>query len=138
MGFFTYHLVNNTGFFTSKFGLMEEIVFFGSMIISLLPPLARAAVGRRNPVRPLEAGVNILFALASLWLLSIFPFNFADALPSAVRFMFFWLTNDIAKLAFVLAIFGSLVSSGVNIVRYLIFISREFEYRAHYHETIVS
>lgn len=139
MGFFVYHLVNNTGFFTSTFGSLEEIAFFGSMVISFLPPLARAAIGRRNPVRPLEAGVNILFAVASIFLLSVFPFNFAhfaDALPAATRFMFFWLTNDIARIAFVLAIFGSLVSAGVNIVRYLTFISREFEYRAHFHESV--
>jgi len=122
--FYLYHQVENTGFFTSKFGNWEMFAFYGSLFLSLVPPLARAWLGRRNPVRPVEAFCNLFFALALLYLLLVFPFNFAhfaDALPVAVRFMFGWLSNDIAKVAMVLGILGTGIAAAVNFVRYLFF-----------------
>lgn len=122
LGFFLYHQIENTGFFTPSFNGWEMFAFYGSIMISLVPPLARAAIGRRNPVRPIEAFSNLFFAFATLWLLLVFPFNFAhfsDALPVEARFLFFWLTNDIAKFAFVLAILASFTSAVYNIVRYI-------------------
>ena len=124
LAFFTYHQVANTGFFTSRFGDLEMFAFYGSIVLSLAPPIARAVVGRRNPVRPLEAASNLFFAFASLYLLTIFPFNFAhlsDALPPAIRFVLLWVTNDIAKILFAIAFLGSLISAAVNAIRYIIF-----------------
>jgi hypothetical protein len=124
LAFYLYHQVENTGFFTSKFGGWEMFAFYGSVLLSLLPPLGRAWLGRRNPIRPVEAFCNVFFAIALLYLLVVFPFNFAhfaDALPVAVRFMFGWLSNDIAKVAMVLGILGTGISAILNIVRYLLF-----------------
>jgi hypothetical protein len=126
LGFYLYHQVANTGFFTSKFGGWEMFAFYGSILLSLVSPIARAVVGRRNPVRPVEAFCNLFFAFASLWLFFVFPFNFAhfaDALPGAIRFALSWITNDIAKVVLVLAFIGGLISAIVNIVRYLTFTS---------------
>jgi hypothetical protein len=122
LGFYLYQQFENTGFFTSGFGPWEMFAFYGSILLSLLPPLTRARFGRRNPVRPLETFTNIFFVFSMIFLLEVFPFDFAhfpDALPQAIRFMFWWLTNDVAKIAMVLAIFGGLISAGVNIVRYI-------------------
>jgi hypothetical protein len=126
--FYVYHQVANTGFFTSSFGPWEMFAFYGSILLSLTPPVARAVIGRRNPVRPYEAAVNLFFAGVMLYLLGVFPFNFAhftDALPAAVRFTLFWVTNDIAKIAIVLAFIGGIISAAVNIVKYLTFVPVE-------------
>lgn len=123
-GFFAYHQITDTGFFTSGFGSWEMFAFYGSIFLSMIPPLARAFVGHRNPVRPFEAAVNIFFALATLYLLGVFPFNFAnfaDAFPAGVRFAFTWITNDIGRIVMVLMILGGFVSAGLNILRYLTF-----------------
>lgn len=127
--FFAYHQMMNTGFFTSSFGPWEMFAFYGSILFSLVPALARAAVGRRNPVRPYEAAINLFFAAAALYLLGVFPFSFAhfsDALPVALRFVASWVSNDIAKVALVLMFVGSLISAGVNLVRY--FNHTEFDF----------
>jgi len=124
LAFYLYHQVENTGFFTSKFGAWEMFAFYGSILLSLLPPLARAWLGRRNSVRPLEALCNAFCAMALIFLLVVFPFNFkhfADALPVVTRFLFAWLSNDIAKIAMVLGILGTGISAIVNGVRYLLF-----------------
>jgi hypothetical protein len=124
LAFYLYHQVANTGFFTSKFGGWEMFAFYGSILLSLVPPIGRAVIGRRNPVRPVEAACNLFFAFASLWLLFVFPFNFAhfaNALPGGIRFALSWVTDDIAKLVLVLVFLGTLISAAVNIVKYLTF-----------------
>lgn len=129
-GFFAYQQYANTGFFTNGFQSWEMLALYGSISLSMIPPLARAFVGRRNPVRPYEAAVNIFFGLATLYLLGVFPFNFvyfANGFPDVARFAFVWITNDIARVVMVLMIAGSFVSAGVNILRYLTFNLDVFE-----------
>lgn len=124
MAFFVYNQIANTGFFTSGFGQWAMFAFYGSILLSLVLPLARAVIGARHPVRPLEAASNIFSIFAALYLLTIFPFNFAhfaDALPSTVKFAFSWISNDIAKLGLMLIILGSMMSAVVNIVKYMTF-----------------
>jgi hypothetical protein len=124
LAFYLYHQFENTGFFTSSFVGWAEFAFYGSIVMSFLPPTARAIIGRRNSVRPLEAASNIFFAIASVYLLFVFPFNFAhfaDALPVATRFLLSWLTNEIAKAVWVLAIVAVLISAVVNVAKYLSF-----------------
>jgi hypothetical protein len=101
VGFYAYHQVMHTGFFTAGFGPLEMLCLYGTAVLSILPPLIRAVTGHRNPSRPLEAVDDLLLGLAALVLLVVFPFNFAhfaDALPSQIRFMFTWLNNDIARI----------------------------------------
>jgi hypothetical protein len=124
LGFFLYHQYANTGFFTTKFGDLEMFAFYGSIVLTFVPPLARAAIGRRNPVRPIDAFSNIFSAVAALYLFDIFPFNFAHitaALPSAIQFMFTWVNNDIGRIVLILIFIGSLASGFYNIVRYATF-----------------
>jgi len=121
LAFYAYNQIENTGFFTSKFGGWEMLALYGSISLSLLPPLMRAKIARRNSVRPLEAFCNLFFAFSILYLLLVFPFNFAhfpDALPAFVRFMFWWLTNDVARILIFLGFLGALASFITNIVKY--------------------
>ncbi len=58
-GFFAYHQVANTGFFTDKFGVLEMFCLYGPILVSLAAPIARALNGRRNPARPFEVATGI-------------------------------------------------------------------------------
>jgi hypothetical protein len=103
--FFVYHQVANTGFFTTTFGSQAMFFFYGPMLLSMAAPVARALVGRRNPARPLEVATNVFLAIAALWLFNVFPFNFAhfaDALPVEIRFLFWWMNNNIGYVILIL------------------------------------
>jgi len=118
--FFVSHQVRQTGFFTAKFGAMEMVCLYGPMLLSLAAPIVRAVSGLRNPARPFEIVTNAFLALAALWLLTVFPFNFAhlaDILPVAMRFVLAWVTNDIGKVVLILQVtvgsIGALVTTGI-------------------------
>jgi hypothetical protein len=105
VSFFVYHQAANTGFFMAAFGPQEILLFYGSMFLSLLAPVTRALTGRRNPGRPIEVVANLFMAVAALWLLIVFPFDFshfADALPAGIRFAFAWINDDIGRIPFIL------------------------------------
>ncbi|HEX2908905.1 MAG TPA: hypothetical protein VHO69_18680 [Phototrophicaceae bacterium] len=100
-GFFSYHQLANTGFFTEKFGALETVCLYGPILAALIAPVVRAVTGRRNPARPFEAARTAFLAAGSLWLLIVFPFNFAhlaDTLPVSLRFALAWVTDDIGKI----------------------------------------
>jgi len=121
-GFFAYHQVAQTGFFTVKFGAVEMVCLYGPILLSLAAPVVRAGTGRRNPARPFEVVTNVFLAIAALWLLLAFPFNFAhlaDALPSAIRFVLAWITNDLGKVVLILQIIVGIIWAFVTTVQYL-------------------
>ncbi len=127
-GFFVYHQVANTGFFTAKFGALEMLCLYGPILFSLAAPVARALNGRRNPARPLEIAMNLFMAIGSLWLLIVFPFNFshlADVLPAAIRFVISWITNDIGKIILILQVIAGLITAILTTRKYLSFRRRE-------------
>jgi hypothetical protein len=104
-GFFAYHQAAHTGFFTAAFGPQEMFFFYGPVFLSVAAPVTRALVGRRNPARPLEVVSNLFAVVAALWLLVVFPFDFAhlaDALPTGIRFLLAWVNNDIGRIPFIL------------------------------------
>jgi hypothetical protein len=105
ISFFVYHLAANTGFFTSAFGPLERLLFFGPMVLTMAAPMVRAVVGRRNHARPLEVATNLFLGIAAIWLLNVFPFDFShfpDALPSGIRFLFAWVNNEIGRMVLVI------------------------------------
>jgi len=53
--FFVENKVKGMGFFTSRFGPAEQALFYGSALVGVVVSLARAAYGRRNAVRSLDA-----------------------------------------------------------------------------------
>jgi hypothetical protein len=112
--FFVENQMQQTGFFTSKFGPTEMVLFYGSALFGIAEGLARALIGRRNPVRPFEAIGALLWALASYWFLQVFPFDFAhfpDLLPGALRFLFWWLTNDVARLILFIGVIAGILQA---------------------------
>lgn len=113
--FFVYHQTTDTGFMTSKFGLAEAFLFYGSFTLSIVSAGARAIIGRRDTARPFELASNVFGAIAAIWFLVVFPFNFAhlaDPLPSFLRFTLRWISNSIGWVFILLA---ALISIGVAI-----------------------
>lgn len=121
-GFFAYHQAANTGFYTARFGAMEMVCLYGPILFSFAAPVVRVVTGRRNPARPFEIVTNVFLALAAVWLLIVFPFNFAhlaDALPAAIRFVLAWITNEIGTVVLILQIIVGTIMAVVTTVKYL-------------------
>lgn len=121
-GFFADHQVAHTGFYTAKFGTMEMVCLYGPMLLSLVAPIVRAVTGRRNPARPFEVVTNVFLAIAAVYLLLVFPFNFAhlaDALPAAFHFVLAWITDGIGRAVLILQIIVGTIWAGVSAWQYL-------------------
>jgi len=126
--FFLYHQWAATGFFTAKFGGLEQLCLYLPLVFSFFPPMIRAISGRRNPARPWEITANVLLVLGALRLLSVFPFDYthlADALPRGLRFMLSWVTDDIARFVFVIQITIGIISVFAILWRYVTFRPQE-------------
>lgn len=110
-----------TGFFTSAFGPVEMLAFYGSILYGYLPPILRILLRRRNKVRPFEVIGSGILIIATSYLLAIFPFEFAHLpalLPQWLHFIIDWVTNDVARVLLVLAI---VVSALVSVWTFFVF-----------------
>lgn len=126
--FFIENQVRGTGLFTSRFGLSDQALFYGTWVVGMLASLTRAAYGRRNAARPIDVLAGALLAVTSFWFLSAFPFDFShfpDLLPASVRFAFWWVSNPVGKVALVLGGIGGLASMLYNAVMYAVVRSRQ-------------
>ena len=94
--------VLSTGFFTSKFGLTEMIMLYGSWISLIITSGLEGIFGKRLFSRLFDVFGGIVFiAVATGWLVVVFPFDFmyfADVLPGFLRFLVQWISNDIARI----------------------------------------
>ena len=112
LAFFISHQTSSTGFFTSKFGPLEQILFYGSLSFGIITSVGKIIAGRKNAIRPLDAFGTIFSGIALLWLLNVFPFNFShlsDILPEILRSIIMWISNDIAKMLMILGIIVSFI-----------------------------
>ena len=65
------------------------------------------ALGQRNPARPVEVVTHLCAALAGLWLLRVFPFDFthvAAVLPADFQFLLAWMSDGIGKFLLLLQV----------------------------------
>ena len=105
-GFFVYHQSQNTGFFTSSFGMFETILFYLPVPIAVAVSLIRMATAKRNTARPLEALGAVAWAAAGIWLFIVFPFDFThlgDALPNGTQFLLSWVPNWLGRALVLIA-----------------------------------
>lgn len=112
--FFAYHLSMNTGFMTTSFGLTGIVLLFGSAAMSIISTGARAITGRRDKSRPFELAAAVYWVIASIWFLSVLPFNFShlsDPLPDNLRFFLSWVSNGIGWLILLLTTLGSIAAA---------------------------
>ncbi len=96
------HQMGSTGFFTAKFGTIEMIMLYGSLIYWIIAAGLEGVLGRRLLSRLFDAFGGLIFACIALaWLLVVFPFDFAyfpDVLPEFLRFLVQWISNDIFRV----------------------------------------
>jgi hypothetical protein len=101
LGFFLYHQVTNTGFFTDEFKWPEMLALYVPILISMVPPIQRFIEGRRDSGLAMEAVTDLSLAIGSLVLWIVFPFDFthlADPLPANAQLMFSWINNTVGRL----------------------------------------
>ena len=108
MLYFVAHQMRSTGFFTATFGTLEMLLLYGLVILGIISAGLEGVLGRRLLSRLFDAfGGLILAAVATTWLLVVFPFefaHFADVLPNSLRFLVQWISNDVARVVMVLGI----------------------------------
>ena len=106
------HQIGSTGFFTEKFGAIEMIMLYGSLIFMIISASLEGILGQRLLSRLWDAFGGLVFAtIAEIWLLMIFPFEFtyfADVLPDFLRFLAQWISNDIARILMIIIIIVTL------------------------------
>ena len=106
------HQVGDTGFFTAKFGTLELIMLYGSLIFMIVSAGLEGIFGQRLLSRLWDAFGGLIFAtIGVIWLLAVFPFEFtyfADVLPDFLKFLLQWISNDIARVMMVLIIIVTL------------------------------
>ena len=106
--FFVAHQRRSTGFFTASFGTLEMFLLYGLLILGIISAGLEGVFGLRLHSRIFDVfGGLILAAIFTVWLLVVFPFEFAyfaDVLPESLRFLVRWISNDIARVLMVLAI----------------------------------
>jgi hypothetical protein len=106
MLYFIAHQIWSTGFFTAKFDTFEMIMLYGSLLFMIVSSSLEGIFGQRLLSRIWDAFGGLIFAtIGIIWLLLIFPFEFtyfADVLPSFLRFLLQWISNDVARVLMVL------------------------------------
>jgi hypothetical protein len=99
------HQMVSTGFFTATFGTLEMLVLYGSLM-EWIAVAALEALGLKHLACDIDAFGGIIFVtIGGIWLLVVFPFEFAyfaDVLPVSLRFLEQWISNDIARGVIVL------------------------------------
>jgi hypothetical protein len=104
--YLTAHQIWSTGFFTTAFGTAEMILLYGSWVSWIITSGLEGVLGQRLLSRLFDTFGGIFFiALATAWLIVVFPFDFtyfADVLPDFLRFLVQWISNDIARVLMVL------------------------------------
>jgi len=104
------HQIWSTGFFTAKFATIEMTMLYGSWIAWIITSGLEGILGQRLLSRLFDTFGGIIFiAVATAWLLVVFPFEFAyfgDVLPRSLRFLVQWISNDIARVVMVLYVIG--------------------------------
>ncbi|MDW5562229.1 MAG: hypothetical protein SA339_03310 [Methanomassiliicoccus sp.] len=113
---------SGAGFFTEKFGPLEQLLLYGSLLYGIFPALLRAFTANRNLGRLADVIGSVLFVIATTYLLAVFPFDvpsLLDYLLGPVSGAFLWITNDLVKDIMLLSIIISVVSLAYNLVQYL-------------------
>lgn len=108
--YFVAHQTRSTGFFTSKFGSVEMFLLYGTLLYQIVPTSLIALYGHKNLARLFEVFGSFWGIAAIVWLFMVFPFDFAhfaDVLPSSLRFLLQWISNDLVKVLMALGIIAS-------------------------------
>jgi hypothetical protein len=113
--FFITHQMNSTGFFTSKFGALEMLLFYGFWFFWITTASLEAILNQRLLSRIVDTLGGLIFATISIAiLLVLFPYDFThlpEALPESIKFLISWISNDIARIIMVILIIAHLAAA---------------------------
>jgi hypothetical protein len=127
--FFVAHQTQSTGFFTSKFGALEMLLFYGFWIFWITTASLEAIFSQRLLSRIVDTFGGLIFATISIAsLLVLFPYDFthlADVLPESIRFLVQWISNDIARVIMVLLVIAHLAAAIYSPFAYT-FVDKEY------------
>ena len=114
-------------------------MLYGSWFSWIITSGLEDILGRRFLSRLFDTFGGIIFiAVATAWLVIVFPFDFtyfADVLPDVLRFLVQWISNDIARVLMMLyaivigiaAIYAPIAYKFIRINRSIVTKKRKFE-----------
>ncbi len=118
------HQIKVTGFFTKSFGAFEMFFLYGYFIFWIITAGLEGVFKKGFLSRIIDAFGGIVFGgICILILFVIFPFDFsyfANILPTSIRFILGWISNDIAKIILVLIFIFHIVASIYSPIAYKI------------------
>ena len=120
--FFVAHKLEDTGFYTDDFGLLEMFMVYFGGAFALSPVVLRIVLRRRNVVRPLDAASLLFLSVAHAVLLVSFPFDFehVDAvLPGFLQWTVSWMSDSIGAAILALGLIGGLIAAAFTLVIYV-------------------
>lgn len=100
IAFFVIHQTRPTGFFTDEFGPFQAWLFYLILVLGVVPMLVRLVTSRRNEARLFEVVSMAVFFFGGLYLLLLWPFDFAhfaEPLPRALEPALDWVSDTLAK-----------------------------------------
>ena len=112
-GFYYAHQAWSTGFFTASFSTGLAVLLYVSILYLIVNSTAKLLTNRKGTLAMIELLGALLTGIATLCLFVVFPFNFAhvsDVLPSLLRPLLGWVTNDIGRILYGVAVFGSVIA----------------------------
>lgn len=108
------HQLLSTGFFVANFDALALVFLYGSLIEWIVVAVLES-VGHKNISRDIDAFGGIIFVvIGGLWLLVVFPFEFAyfaKVLPESIRFLLNWISNDVARVILVLWVVVNIIAA---------------------------
>ena len=114
LAFFVTHELRDTGFYTDDFGSLERFLLFGAGGFAVSLIALRIVVRRKNLIRPLDFASMVLFVVAHVVLLAVFPFDFAyvgDALPGYLSWTVSWISDDLGAILLALGAVGGTIGA---------------------------
>jgi len=122
VAFVAIHQTRPTGFFTDEFGTLAAVLLYGGIIVGMAPVVVRLIVGSKNQARPFEVVSMVVSFVAMIYLLAVFPFDFAhfaEPLPSSLEFLLDWISATLAKIVLGIGILVTAVMSVHTLALYI-------------------
>ncbi len=120
--FFVIHQTRPTGFFTAEFGTLATVLTWGMVAVGTIPFFVRMIKGSKNYTRPFEIGSMAVSFVALLYLLIVFPFNFAHfaaPLPASLEFLLDWVPSVLGWWVLAIGVVGSALFAVYTLFLYL-------------------
>ena len=113
--YFATHQMQSTGFLTESFGTLEMFFLYGYSVFWIISAGLEGVLGLRLLSRLFDVFGGVIFGgICIIWLLAVFPFEFAyfaDILPNSIKFLLQWISNDIARVIMMVGIIIHLVAA---------------------------